>query len=223
MKKVLFFASLFFLLASCSREYYQTASYETYSANHHLVAVLPVQTITTGRIPARLTEEDLLAIEEGESQAFQVALYNELAKRSGSRAQDIKLDFQHYSQTNAMLNDKGVSIRESWDMAPVELAKILEVDAVILTSLEKEYYLTDLESFGISLAFAFVDVFSDNWFLFPNNRTSDVMVSCTIIDGKSGVPVWVTDRICPTNWSHQHNEVVEQIARSCARRFPYRY
>lgn len=218
---ILTFGLLF--LAGCSREYYKTSGYYDFADQHKVIAFLPVQTITTGRIPRGVTDEMLDEIEENESRAFQMELHNQVSRRTHKYENPIRIKIQHVSETNAALEKAGIGIRESWGMAPTELARILGVDAVVYTSVTKAQYLTDLESFGLSLAFTFASVVSDGFFgLFPGIKTSDVFVSCSILDGQTGVSIWATERECPTDWNRSHSEVVRQITGSLARRFPYR-
>lgn len=225
MRSTLIFAALTILsLASCSRAYYQTGDYDYFAARHRTIAILPVQTITYGRLRERPSEEQMKIIEEAESRAFQMSLYAELAKRSGVEYNDIAINIQHYSQTNSKLEEAGIGIRESWDLPPERLAAILGVDAVVHTTVEKEYFLTELESFGLGLATTLAIFFSNNpwWIFLPDNRTSEVRSTCAILDGQEGVTVWATDRSEATYWNRSHRDVIENITRSLARRFPYR-
>ena len=223
MKRSIFILFSILLFASCSRDRFKTYSYENYAYQHQTVAIIPVATYTSGRIPREISDEQIEMIEEAESQAFQIELYNQLARRSGRNANDINIDFQHFSETNQRLEEAGIGLRESWRKSPTELAEILGVDAVVITNVEKEQYLTDLESFGLSVLNSVAWVFSNGWWpLYGQNRTSDVLVSSAIVDGQSGTVIWSTNRTCPTTWNRPHNEVVRSITRTISRRFPYR-
>jgi len=224
--KNIFVPVLIALLAvvACNREAYKTAGYDEFAQNHRIMAILPTETVTTGRVPKNATKEDIAAVEVAESQAFQIALFNQLSKRSGGRDGNISINFQHYSETNALLEKAGIELRDSWKYSPAELSEILGVDAVVRSTVRKEFYLTNLESFGISVATTLIAIFADPvaWWLFPSSRTSEVFASCAVLDGKSGQPTWSISRDEPTFWNKNHNEVVEDIARALSRRFPYR-
>ncbi|MCB0588124.1 MAG: hypothetical protein KDD06_22720 [Phaeodactylibacter sp.] len=223
MKNLIFFLFAFLLLSSCSREYYKTAGYDQYAPGHHLIAVVPVHTITTGRIPPEVTGEMIEQLENAESQAFQISLYNEIARRSGSRAGEIQINLQHYTETNARLKEAGYTPRESLELPPAELAQILGVDAVVRATVRKTQYLTDLEAFGLDMATTFLAIFTDwpFWFI-PDSKTADVDASCSILDGTTGIPVWSTNRRWRLDWNRRHNEIIDNISRKMARRFPYR-
>lgn len=211
-------------LAACSRAYYKTGSYDYFADKHRVLAILPVQTITYGRMPERPSEEEIRAIEDAESRAFQVSLYTNITERTGGNFGNIHVDIQHYSETNARLKEAGMSARDSWERSSTELAQILGVDAVVRTTVEKERYLTNLESFGVSVASTLVFLFSRYPWLgfFPNSRTSDVNASCAIVDGENGVAVWATDKREATYWNRPQQDAINDITRSLARRFPYR-
>lgn len=223
MKRSIFILFSLILFASCNRERFKTYSYENFAHQHQTLAILPVATYTSGRIPRDISDEQIAMIEEAESQAFQIELYNQLIRRSGRNENDINIDFQHFSVTNDRLEKAGLDLRTSWKSSPEELAEILEVDAVVITNVEKEQYLTDLESFGLSVLNSVAWVFSNGWWpLYGQNRTSDVLASSAIVDGKTGTVIWSTNRTCPTRWNRPHNEVVRAITRTISRRFPYR-
>jgi hypothetical protein len=222
--RLLVLSFLFLTLASgCSREIYKTAGYETYAFSHEVIAVLPVKTITTGRIPEEWTEETIREIEENESQAFQIALFDEISEQSGSRRGDVGVTLQHYSETNARLERAGIGIRESWDLPPSELAATLGVDAVVRAVVRKDMFLTDVESFGLDMARTALAIFTDApWWMLPGTKTSDVYVSSAIIDGGSGTVIWNTEKVKSTNWDNPHAQIIRELARVMARRFPYR-
>lgn len=210
-----------FTAFSCTPRYYSTAAYDDYAQQHQLIAVLPSQTITTGRIPADWTEEDRKLFEENESYAFQVAVFDEIAQRSGRAGNEVDINLQHYTETNAKLADAGITMRDSWDMPPTELATLLGVDAVVRTSIRKNMYLTDLESFGVTAAQVLLGGVTALPWLIPN-RTSDVFLSASVLDGRTGVVVWNTDMQVETDFNNPHAEIVRRLARVLARRFPYR-
>ena len=66
---LLCFALLVTILISC-KTYFVVADIDTRTANDKTIAVLPFEMNFTGVKPEKLTDEDLLTIEEAESKAF---------------------------------------------------------------------------------------------------------------------------------------------------------
>lgn len=224
MKTNIILVTLALLLSfSCSRERYLTSAYAELAHTHTTIAVLPSQTITTGRIPPEWTAEMIEEIEENESLAFQIAVFDEVAERSGFNEGTINIQLQHYTETNALLESAGISIRDSWKTSPKALAEALGVDAVVRTSVRKDMFLTELESFGLSMAQTAAAIFGGTGLpFFVPNKTSDVFLSAAIIDAKTASAVWNTDKVVQTDWNNRHSEIVRRLARVMARRFPYR-
>ncbi len=218
MKKFVFALLTAILFFNCNREIYKTGDYDRLAYDHKIVAVLPAQSITTGRIP-ELTAENIEEIEEAESLAFQISLYRHVARKTGDR---IHISVQHYAETNRLLEEAGITFRESWKESPKKLAEVLGVDAVVHSTVEKEFYLTNLESFGIEMGAFILEAITNSGFWWLPNRTSDVFVSCEVVDAKEGVPVWTSHKVEQTYWNRPHREVVDQITRAMSRRFPYR-
>ncbi len=224
MRKLLIFSLVILFAFSCrSRRHYTTAGYENLATAHQTAAVLPVISLTTGRIPEKWPAEDLQQVEEAESKALQNALFNEIARRGGTYRGDIRLNLQHPHETNALLNQAGYTLRQSWDLPASELANLLGVEAVIRTTVEKQRYLTDLEglavSLGTSLLYGLVNM---PFGIGQLSRTSQVWANASVVDAKTGVAVWTTRVECPTHWNVRHQDIVDNIARRMARRFPYR-
>ncbi|MCB9081986.1 MAG: hypothetical protein H6555_09780 [Lewinellaceae bacterium] len=208
-------------LVACSSNRYYTADYNRFASRHHLLAVIPVAVNTSGRLDKKLTAEDIAHLENAESRAFQIGFYYELAERSGSR---IAVSFQPVEETNRRLEAAGIDPKQATQLSAVELAELLEVDAIVQTHIDKAFYLTDLESFGIDLARFIVGTFSSGpgWFFMPNAKTSDVFTRVSILDGESGAAVWTMQRRGATQWNRPSREVIGQLTRVFARRFPYR-
>lgn len=223
MKAFIILCGSLLFLVSCNRNSYKAYGYENFAVQHRTLAILPAETIMVGRIPEELTEEDIEAIENAESQAFQAALFHQLAKESGYRPGDIQVNFQHYKETNKRLQDAGIDLRESWNHSPTELAELLEVDAVVITSYRKARYLTELESFGINLATTLTILFTDAWWWWwPNSRMGEVFAACSVIDGNSGTPIWSTRKRKSVYWNNSHRDLIYRVTRVISRRFPYR-
>ena len=83
MKNYCIFTILIFIVFSqfsCSNSFYSRSEYRSGPLDNSNIAILPYDVVTTGRIPARLSDEDLESIEMAESKAFQISLYNQIVR-----------------------------------------------------------------------------------------------------------------------------------------------
>lgn len=216
---------LLLTIYSCT-PYFQAANFDTLTADHTRIAVLPFDMIFTGQMPEELTESDILRIEEAESQAFQISFYNQLLRSTRSGKKNLRIEVQHYQATNKILEEKGISIRESWRLSPEELADILEVDAVVRAHIEKARFMSDLASFGIELGVDIVHVLT-NYRLWPwlppvSTRNKAVVADFSLFDEKEGTVLWSISFDKGADWREPANEIINQITRRAAKKFPYR-
>lgn len=216
-------------IASCARDY-TTPVFSSKTVGHKKVAILPYQMVYTGRQDADLSPEEIRKINEAESQAFQRALHNQLLRESGSDKKDIKIEFQTPERTNRILQDSGITLVDAWKQTPEKLAALLGVHAIIYTRVEKEKFLTDLESFGLEIAGDILDKLKlPDGITLPvgadpsrYNRTYRIKIDCQLLNGVDASLLWKLPLDTEIDWNSRANDVIEQSARMCAKRFPYR-
>lgn len=217
MRYLLF--SIGLLLCACSAQKYTASDFDTITADHEMVAVLPVEMVFTGKQPKDLTEEDIHNIEVAESKAFQISLQNALL----DKASDKRIHFQEIEQSNKLLLDNDLSIRESWSMPGDTLAGLLGVEAVVRMRVKKKRYMSNLASFGIDVAEQILEKMADasHWLPYNLNKTNDINSKATLINGEDGKILWnlAVDRAA--DWSRPPREIIDGITRKCARNFPY--
>jgi len=221
MKKILFvpFVLVLLVTSSCTR-HFTHAQFEERAASHQIIAVLPFEVVTTGRMTRQMSEAMLDEVELAESRVFQMSFHDQMLHRF-SRDRRSQVSVQHYSETNRLLEQAGLDLRDAWRESPVELANILGVDAVVRNSVHKDTYLTDMESFGISLASTISVLFGGLWFD-TDNRTSDVRINSAIVEANTGVTLWSATRTSPTRWDRKTSETVNFINRRVTKHIPYR-
>jgi hypothetical protein len=215
------------LFAACTTANYESPQFSERAQQHHVIAVLPFEMVLEGDPPAELTQEQIALIEEAESVAFQEAYYYRLLHQASvHRKHPIRVEIQSVESTNRLLAEAGVGIRESWGMSAKSLARVLRVDAVISTSVEKTRYLSDGESLGIDLGLRVVNDVTEGrlgpilpWGLVT---THDIWANCELIDGLDGKVIWQTDFAQATDWQQSANQVVDGFTRKLAKKFPYR-
>jgi hypothetical protein len=218
---------LLLLVTACTTVDYTSTEFQQQAADHQVVAILPFEMVLTGRVPAGLSNEQVLTIEEHESLGFQTALYYAMLDRSSVRRRHpILIDIQPVETTNQILAENRISIRQSWAMPSEELAEILGVDAVVRTTLQKTRYLSDLESYGIGVGAAVLNEVTKGklgmFVPFGATRTVDIWTDSTLVDGSDGKILWKVALQRSTDWTRPANDVIVGITRKLARKFPYR-
>ena len=225
-KKVLLLSIVLivFLTQFCSRRWRANPIFLEKTANHRIIAVLPIEIVFTGKQPKKLTADQIDEIEEAESLAFQASLYRLLCLEQGRYRHPIVIDIQPVEKTNDILEDQGLSIRDTWKMEQVELSRILKVDAVVRSRVEKKRYMSGLASFGLEVGAAILNVLADEFplgFLVPT-ATRRIRAHCFLYNGKDGFTLWAKNVEDYADWSLSANDIIDGINIHFARRFPYR-
>ena len=211
------------LLNACSKPYYLSSDFKKRAKKHETLAILPVKMVFTGNIPEDLDEKDVLKLEEGESKAFQRALFDQiLASNKGKKA---KANVQSLTKTNDLLAENKVSVRQAWNESPEKIAAMLGVDAVVTASVEKKRYLSDMASFGIDIGKRVLQLLGglEAILAIPKDveKTNDIFTTCSIIDQNGGVVLWSMSEKQETDWQKPDVEVVQNVCQKLAKNFPY--
>ena len=219
--------TMMLLVAGCSTVNYQSPQFADRAQHHQIIAVLPFEMALTGDPPRNLTVQQIALIEEAESVAFQEAYYYRLLHQASvHRKHPIRIEIQPVETTNRLLQSAGIGVRESWGMSAKALARVLRVDAVISTSVQKTRYLSDGESFGVDLGLQVVNEITEGtlasvipWGLVT---THDIWANCELIDSIDGAVIWQTDLAQATDWQNPANQVIAGFTEELAKKFPYR-
>ena len=229
MRTTLRFLSYPFLLfcfagtISCRHKYYQSTYFEQQTAGHKMIAVLPAEMIFTGKQPKELSPEDIAAIEETESRAFQESLVNGIFKYANSRREYMSISVQDVNTTNKLLEEHNVSVRNSWKANDKELATMLGVDAVVRMRIQKKRYMSELASYGIGYGRQIIGMIGrNNKFPLPYvpNKTNDIYAACNIVsDNKT---LWNDHYQGAADWNNPPDVVINNITDNFGRHFPYK-
>jgi len=227
MKKTIIIASLLVAVLTtqfCGTKRFVTPAFYEKAAGHRIIAVAPFEMIFTGKKPKKLTVQEIREIEEIESLAFQESLYQCLMHQATRNRHPIRVEIMPVKKTNQILEKHNIDIRESWDMSPEKLARILQVDAVVKTRVEKRRYMSGLTSFGIEagsviLSHILDDTPLDLWINLP---TSGIRAECFLYNGKDGSVLWGIDIKDETDWRMSANTIINNINHYFAKKFPYR-
>jgi hypothetical protein len=224
--KALYFTLFSIVLFSSCRNYYIAHDFNQRTANHRTIAIVPMEMIFTGNTPRNLSADDIRKIEEGESRAFMISMYNEILRSTKAGTKPIRVSVQAVNNTLNILQGAGISIRDSWKMSSVQLAQILGVDAVVQGSITKKRYLSDLASFGIDLGTQIIDAITGGA-LGTNvpteaTRTNDIRASYTLSSAGDGTTLFSQAFEFEADWNTTAEEIITFTNRRFAKNFPYR-
>ena len=212
------------LVSSCSPwKKYQTSSYDQLSGSHKKVAVLPVSLMDKS-VKFKWTEDQEEKLLQQESFLMQEKIYYALSRRTGHKKKDIKTTFQSLQTTNQKLEAGGFNY-SNIDVASAEsLTELLDVDAVVRTSLDAPLYLADFSNEqlkGIArMAQVFISDENINNVLGVDFQSAHIQSEIT--DLKESVAVWNYSKKHGIKITKPNTEVIKEISLSLAKRFPYR-
>lgn len=216
------FTCLFFslILFSCKSAYVHK-NFSEKTSNHSKIAVLPFIVVTTGKLPDNISQDRIKQIQEEESILFQSSLINQLLKKDAQRKnKSIRVEILSKESTNAILRRNGVSISEIPNMNPSKLAEILNVDAVVLSTVQKQRYMSNLASAGIEIGENLLNKIGVN--LGIENKTKDIYVTCNIINKEDESTIFSLSKTVEVDWKSRNTiNIVDNVNRKIVRNFPY--
>jgi len=224
MKKSLLLFVITIAICSCSPKKFITHDYHNYAKKHQTIAILPFENYYTGRIPAKLSDEDVKILQQEEAVLFQRSLYFQLLEESriNRKRKNIQISIQNIDRTNKLLAEEKISIEESWFKSPEELAEILDVDAVVKVDVHKNFWLSNEESAIVDIATIVSGIFIPGINNSRLNRTSEMYINANLIDGEAGVSLWTWNRKMDTDWQRETDEAIARVNHQISKRFPYR-
>lgn len=213
----------FILLASCGHKYYTASNFEEQTMEHRIVAILPAEMIFTGKQPKDMTPEQIAEVEEEESRAFQVSLYNNILRNANTRKYVTTINFQDVFTTQKLLEENHISVRDSWKKNDKELAQLLGVDAVIRMRIQKQRYMSDVASYGIDMGRRIMQstpIGSKIPVPYNVSKTNDINASCNLISENQ--TLWNDHYRRSADWNTPANEIIEGITENFGEHFPYK-
>ena len=227
MKKNLPTYSIFLLIivfASCaSHKYYTSSLFDQQTAKHKTIAVLPAEMIFTGTQPKNLSPENIASIEETESIAFQNSLYNSILRHANTKKYYTSVNVQDIGTTQKLLEQNGISVRDSWKEDDKKLTSILGVDAVVRMRIEKKRYMSDLASMGVDMGRQVLyQIGAAGKIPLPgiSNKTNDINASCNVIS--NNLTLWNDNYREGADYNTSSEAVINNITDNFGKHFPYK-
>jgi hypothetical protein len=213
-------------LTACGthRNVYKSGDFEAKAYKHKTVAILPLKITQTGHVSKKETAESIEAANEKWGYVFQESLLSYALKHTSRNKKEPMIAFQGTQQTNALLKEAGLGINDIYSKTPEELAALLKVDAVIMTTLERDKNFSDGVAYGLAAGRAVVNILSNTVSAGAplNQNSSDISMNSYLYDGKDGKMLWKTFRKGGTNLPSDVNGLVEYYSNWVGRKLPYR-
>lgn len=211
---------LFLIISSCARPYYQVDDFEQLTKSHETVAILPFEIYTFGKLPKDVDEEMLFAMESLESTNLQAEFYEGILESKSRDQELLSVNLQHYDETNSILKENEISVRESWSYSPEELAKILNVDAVLLARVEKEQSFSDGASAAIEIGQVILSILATDTYI-DGGAQNKILIGDYALVGHDGVVLWQMGSDRSMNWKNNTDRCVSRMNSRSAKFFPY--
>lgn len=227
MRKIAIVSAVLLLVLSvqfCGGRIYTDPIFLEKTREHRIIAVLPFEMVFTGKKPKKLSVQQVRKIEEVESIAFQNSFYNSLLHQTNRPRNPVRIDIQSTRQTNRLLERHDIGIRESWDMESQELARILRVDAVVRTRIEKRRFMSGLASFGLEVGTDILNALLADTplMIFLPTSTNRIKAGCYVCSGSDGAVLWSLDIVDETDWRMSAEDIIDGVNYHFAKKFPYR-
>lgn len=129
-------ACLFSLSVFAQTHLYENPNFEQIAKDHKIIAIIPFDSSVTLRPKQmkNISTEQLERMEKSEGESVQMGFYSWFLKREKRGQLTVKV--QDPNKTNALLKRNGITYENMKDYTPEEIAKLLEVDALVSGTFE---------------------------------------------------------------------------------------
>lgn len=227
-KNLLSIACLFFVLGfmSCRSNRYATDDFKQATANHEVVALLPIKVTYAGDLPNEMKSLNIDSLQANESEKIQEQLYFELLRNNHPRKKNSRLiTYQSVQTTNSMLKEKGVNMEDVYKKDSREIAAILNVDAVLFTKVERRILIGDKTNNAINSGERTID-----WVLSaagkgirtPNLPAGRIYFTIFLNEAEKGNTLWQINDVMEYGTKYTNEDVIRSFAEYAGRKIPYR-
>ena len=147
-----------------------------------------------------------------------------MLRETGRNRRGPIVSFQGLQKTNAILKENNLTTMEAISsMQPEQLAKMLKVDAVMITTLDKQKNFSDGVAYGLAAGRAVLGIFGQagaSNMLWMN--ASEINMNCALYDAGDSRVLWKTFRQGGTDLPKNVDDLVEYYSSWIAKKLPYR-
>ena len=210
-KNVLFLLFITISIVSIGQtSLYENPEFDKIAENHKKIAVIPFETIVSLRKKQmkNMTTEDLKRLERNEGKSIQVAMYSWFLKRK-KRGGLKTIEVQDPKKTTALLRKQNITQKNLNEYTPEELAKILEVDAII----SGDYKTSKPMSEGASVALGLLVGF---W-----GTTNSATINMSVHNAVDGLLLWNYNKKVRGSIGSSPEDLINKLMRKASRRLSY--
>ncbi len=185
---------------------FEHPDFETIAKDHKTIAIIPFSAKVSLRPKQmkEITAEQLKEMEISEGQSIQTAMYSWFLKRK--KRGKLLIDVQDPNKTNAILKKNEVDMEIT---TSEELAKLLEVDAVITGKIETDKPMSDGASIALGLLVGF-------W-----GSTNSATVNMSVNNAEDGSLLWNYNKRVSGSLGSSNDQLINTLMRKASRRLAY--
>ncbi len=185
---------------------FEHPDFETIAKDHKTIAIIPFSAKVSLRPKQmkEITAEQLKEMEINEGSSIQTAMYSWFLKRK--KRGKLLIDVQDPNKTNALLKKNEVDMEIT---TPEELAKLLEVDAVITGQIETDKPMSDGASIALGLLVGF-------W-----GSTNSATVNMSVNNAEDGTLLWNYNKRVSGSLGSSNDQLINTLMRKASRRLAY--
>ncbi len=206
--------NLFFLLLPImligQTSLYENPNFDELAATHKIIAVVPFKTQVKLR-PKQMkdmTDEQLDRLEKSEGESIQTAIYSWFLKRK-KRGKLQRIEVQDPKTTNALLGKQEINYDNLLEYTPIELAEILNVDAIIMGDYETDKPMSEGASVALGLLIGF-------W-----GSTNTAVVNMSVHNATDGILLWNYNKKVRGSLGSSPDDLINTLMRKASRRLAY--
>jgi len=205
---ILFLAFTFHF--SAQTNLYENPDFDKIAESHKIIAIVPFKTQVKLR-PKQMkdmTADQLQRIERSEGESIQSAMFSWFLKRK-KRGDLSNLEVQDPKTTSALLKKENIDYDNITDFTPQELAKFLQVDALISGDFETNKPMSEGASIVLGALFGFF------------GSTNSATINMSVHNAADGVLLWNYNKKVSGSIGSDSEDLINILMRKASRRLAY--
>lgn len=211
MKKLLLLVFVTFTVTTFSQtNLYENPDFDEIAKNHKVIGILPFKAYVKLRKKQmkEMTTEDMKRLELAEGKSIQTAMYSWFLKRK-KRGKLQRIEVQDPNKTTALLRKKEITQENMANYTPEEMAKILEVDAIISGDYKTDKPMSEGASVALGLLVGF-------W-----GTTNSATINMSVHNAEDGVLLWNYNKKVRGSLGSSPEDLINKLMRKASRRLSY--